>query len=44
MHVHVCGGSEPEYTNGRKDIILGPRLEEGGQQVFSSVQGRTENF
>ena len=29
-HAYVCGGSEPEYTNGRKDFILGPRLEEGG--------------
>ena len=29
MQVHVYGGSEPEYTNGRKDFILGPRLEEG---------------
>ena len=30
-HVHcVCGGSEPEYTSDRKDIILGPRLEGGG--------------
>ena len=28
-YVHLCCGSEPEYTNGRKDFILGPRLEEG---------------
>ena len=47
-HVHgVCGGSEPEYTSGQKDFILGPRLEgegEGKQQIFSSLQGGTENF
>ena len=31
MHVlYVCGGSESEYTIGRKDFILGPRLEGGG--------------
>ena len=29
-HAHVCCGSEPEYTNGRKDFVLGPRFEEGG--------------
>ena len=40
-HVHVCGGSEPEYTSGRKDFILGSRLEGrgGGQKVFSSLKG-----
>ena len=48
-HVHcVCGGSEPEYTSDRKDFILGPRLGGGGggggQQVFGSLQGRTEIF
>ena len=36
-HVPVCGGSEPKYTNGRKDFILGPRLGEAEQQVVSSL-------
>ena len=45
MHVHVCGGSEPEYTNGRKDFILGPRLERrGGGQVFRFLQGGNRKF
>ena len=39
-HVHyVCDGSEREYTSDRKDFILGPRLEGGGEQFFSSLQG-----
>ena len=29
-YAHVCGSSEPEYTNSWKDFIFGPRLEEGG--------------
>ena len=28
MHVHVCGGSEPEYTNDLKNFFGGPSLEE----------------
>ena len=40
-YVHVCSGSELDYTNGQKDFILGPRLEEEGQRVFSSLQGVT---
>ena len=44
MHVHcVCGGSESEYTSGRKDFILGPRLE-GRQQVFSSFPRREQRI
>ena len=47
-HVHVCGGSEPEYTNGRQDFIFGSRLEKGGTASFqfSSRGGgeETENF
>ena len=31
MHVHcVCGGSEPVYTSGWKDFILGPGWRGGG--------------
>ena len=46
MHVHVCGGPEPENTNGRKDFIFGPRFEGGGggQQVFSYLQGGNRKF
>ena len=45
MHVHVCDGSEPEYTNGGKTLFWVPRLEKGGgQQVFSSFQGATVNI
>ena len=33
-HVHVCGGSEPECTDGRKNFILGHRLEKGGTTCF----------
>ena len=41
LTVHVCSDSGPRYTNGQRDFILGPRLEEGGRhQVFSSLQGR----
>ena len=44
-HVHLCGGSEPEYTSGRKNIILGPRLEERGNNKFSVLfNGGTEIF
>ena len=32
--VHVCSGSGPEYTNSRKDFILGPKLEDGGTLSF----------
>ena len=44
-YVHcVCGSSEPEYTSGRKNFILGPRLEGGGQQVFCSLQEGNRKF
>ena len=46
-YVHVCGNSELEYSNGRKDFILGPRLGEvgGGDDKFSVLFKRgTENF
>ena len=33
-----------EYTSGRKDFILEPRLGEGGQQVFNSLQGGNRKF
>ena len=36
--------SEPDYTNGRKDFTFGARLEEGGLQVFSSLQGGDRKF
>ena len=40
----ICGGSEPKYTSGQKDFILGPRLEEGEGEVFSCFQGGQKNF
>ena len=43
-HVHVYGGYEPEYTNGRKNFILRPRLEVAEQHVFSSLQGGRGEF
>ena len=46
-HVHcVCGGSEPEYTSGRKNFILGPRLEGGGGDNKFAVlfKGGIENL
>ena len=47
-NVHcVCGGSEPEYTSGRKDFILGPRLEGGGETTASfqfSSRGEQKTF
>ena len=45
-HVQVCGGSELEYTNGRKDFIFWPRLEKEGEENKFSVLFKegTENF
>ena len=44
MHVHcVCGGSESEYTSGRKNFIAGPRWE-GDNNKFSVFHRGTENF
>ena len=44
-HVHcVCGSSELEYASSLNDFILRPRLEGGGQQVFSSLQGGNRKF
>ena len=45
-HADVCGGSEPQYTSGREDFILGPTLDEreGGQQLFSSLQRGNRKF
>ena len=48
MHVQECRGSEPGYTNGRKDFILGPRLKDiggGGTTSFqSSSRGEEKIF
>ena len=41
-HVRVCTGSEPEYTNGRKDFILEPMLEEGEGTTSFQFSSRRE--
>ena len=40
----VCGGSEPEYTSGRKDFILGPRLGEGDNKLLVLFKGEQKIF